>query len=224
MRIILKPSGLACIVGAILVPTGLLILRKPVEFKDAGAKVKAATPGSVQSQPAAQPVLAESSGKTPLTPGILLAPDIVSDEWQPLIGQAPDGVTHAKASLKVVSASVPGHPFARQIKVTHLGTQPWEMQLAHPLNVALKQGRRIKLSYWARSKDYCPVTAVVEQSAEPYAKVVYKVNALTPKWQKFTEEWVQASDTPDNWAKMDFHLGHKTGEIELTGVIIREEE
>jgi hypothetical protein len=52
--------------------------------------------------------------------------------------------------------------------------------------------------------------------------VIYKEEALTPEWKQYTEEWTQTSNTPANWAKMDFHLGHKVGEVELTGVIIRQ--
>lgn len=220
MRIIIKPIGLALIVVAILVPTGLLLLRKPAPTADTGTKGTQATPSVQAAQPGDA---ARSSRKIALPPGVLLVPDIASDEWQTLVGKTPEGSTLAQVEHRIVSATVPGHPHARQVTVLHLGTQPWDIQIAHPLDVALKKGKRIRLTYWARSKDSCPITAVVEQNADPYTKVVYRVQKLTPKWQKFTEEWVQPSDTPDNWAKMDFHLAHKVGEIELTGVIIRQE-
>lgn len=219
MRIILKPAGLMFIIGGIL----LLLVVAVWKNRDAAEPALRAKAGSsaASTSPSRTPDSAPSV-KVPLPPGVLLMPDIASNEWLKLITPPAPGGKAVEAAVTVVDADVPGHPYARRIDVIVVNEKPWDIQIARPLSVSLKKGNRIRLTFWGRSKDSCPVTAVVEQHGAPYAKVVYKVENLTPEWKQYTEEWTQPSDTPENWAKMDFHLGHKVGSIELTGVIIRQ--
>lgn len=148
-------------------------------------------------------------------------PDIASNEWLQMITPPTAGEKGVESDITVVDASVPGHPRARHIDILAVNGKPWHIQIARPLSVPLKKGDRIRLTFWARSKNSCPVSAVVEQNAAPYTKVIFQTEMLTPEWKQYTEEWTQVTNTPENWAKMDFQLGHKVGEIELTGVIIR---
>ncbi|MBC8137092.1 MAG: carbohydrate binding domain-containing protein [Fibrella sp.] len=182
---------------------------------------------SSSANPAATTPQSQPSAPTPpvkvaFPPGVLLMPDIASNEWLTMITPAAKGSKGVDAVISVVDASVPGHPRARRIDTRSVNGKAWDIQIARPLSVSLKKGKRIRLTFWGRSKDSCSVSSVVEQNADPYTKIAYKTIHLTPDWKQYTEEWTQPLDTPENWAKMDFHLGHKVGEIELTGVIIRQ--
>jgi hypothetical protein len=205
MRVILKPAGLICLVGAFAVLATVALWKKDAAAPTVGA------PGAAASSSPSAPSTAPGR---PLPAGVLLTPDIASDNWKPLI-------TTGKSSSSVVDATVPGHPRARRIVVEEAGANPWDVQFAHPLDAPFRKGDRLRLTYWARSKDSCPMTTAVEQSAEPYDKIVYKQEQLTPEWKQYTEEWEQQSDTPPGWAKVDFQVGAKAGEIEITGVILR---
>lgn len=220
MRIILKPVGVLFILGGFLLLIFVAFGRNRVQTGSVppsqGLDVGMAR-GVASKAPAVTP-----SVKVALPPGVLLMPDIASPEWQWLITPATNGAPGAVADHSVVDAPVPGHSRARRINISAISANPWEIQLARPLSVPLTKGKRIRLTFWGRSENSCPVTAVVEQNTAPYTKVIYKEEVLTPEWKQYTEEWTQASDTPANWAKMDFHLGHKVGEVELTGVIIRQ--
>ena len=76
----------------------------------------------------------------------------------------------------------------------------------------------MRLTYWARSKDRCTIAAVVEQASDPYTKVATRTATLTPEWKQYSEEWEQTADTEPGWAHIDFQVGHKLGELEITGV------
>lgn len=205
MRIVLKPAGLLFFLASFLLLIVVAVWRGRTP-----PPVAANSPARVaQNAPAAPSVQAS------LPPDVLLMPDITSSGWQDLVA-AP-----AEATISVVDASVPGHPHARQINVRSITSNAWDVQIARPLSVPLKKGKRIRLTFWGRSKNSCPVTAVVEQNAEPFTKIIFHTQNMTPEWKQYTEEWTQGSDTPANWAKMDFHVAHKVGEVELTGVIIR---
>jgi Carbohydrate binding domain len=143
----------------------------------------------------------------------ILEPDITGNQWNELI-------TKGKLTHKVVPATVEKHPFARQISVVTVGENAWDLQLAHPLDVAFKKGNRLRLTYWGRSKESCQILAVVEEAKAPYTKVVSRTTSLTPEWKEYTEEWMQEADTPSGWAKVNFQVGTKVGTIELTGVAI----
>jgi hypothetical protein len=108
-------------------------------------------------------------------------PDIASPEWKWLITPATNGAKGASADHTVVDATVPGHPHARRIRIATVSDKAWETQLARPLSVPLTKGKRIRLTFWGRSKDSCAITAVVEQNGAPYTKVIYKEEALTPR-------------------------------------------
>jgi len=213
MKVILKPIGLICIIGAFGLLTAVAFFRN----NNSNTALPVVTTGNNMSVNKSVPpaTRAATTTATSLPPGVLLMPDIASDEWQNLIG-------NGKSDSAIVDSTVAYHPHARRLTTTAAGTHPWDLQLAHPLNVALKGGKKIRLTFWARSKDSCPLTAVVEQNAEPYTRVVSQDVQLTPNWQQYTAEWVQTADTTDKWAKMDFQYGQKIGEIELTGVTIHE--
>ncbi|MBC7808502.1 MAG: carbohydrate binding domain-containing protein [Akkermansiaceae bacterium] len=224
MRIVLKPAGLMFILGGFLLLIVALVWRdrspSVPPSRQMAAAASLATSPTATVPPSQSPVSAPV--KTALPPGVLLMPDITSNEWLTLLTPATTGNKGADAILSTVNASVPGHPWARHISIRSVSDKAWEVQIARPLSVPLRKGKRIRLTFWGRSKDSCPVSAVVEQNADPYTKVVYHVQNLTPEWKQYTEEWTQPLDAPANWAKMDFHLGHKVGEVELTGVIIRQ--
>lgn len=224
MRVIIKPAGLVCILGAFGVLTAAALWKyntagQPGEPAKALARptpppAAAVAASAAAASAAATSTSAPAAAPVKMPPGVLLMPDIASANWKPLI-------TKGEVESDIVSASVPGHPRARRIRVTELGENHWDLQLAHPLDAPFRKGTRMRLTYWARSKDSCPVGTTVEQYAAPYDKVVFKEEKLTPEWKQYAEEWEQQADTPPGWAKVDFQVGYKAGEIEITGVILR---
>ena len=141
----------------------------------------------------------------------ILEPDVTGPNWRAL-------TTKGKSEMTVVPCTIKGHPFARQIEIAELGANPWDLQLAHPLDVAFKKGSHVRLTYWGRSAEGCTIAAVVEQATEPYTKVASRNVKLTPEWKQYSEEWLQTADTESGWAHIDFQVGYQKGTIELTGV------
>ena len=222
MRVILKPAGLFFIIAAFALLAALAVgrNRKPAPPMTATTAAPVTSPAPTNAAAvkaaadAARATPAPAASRAPLPPGVLLMPDIAADDWKSLTAQG-------KSSVKIVPADVPGHPHARRITIDAIGDQHWDIQVAHTLDAPFKKGQKIRLTFWGRSKDSCPIAATVEQSDPPYDKIVYREVKLTPEWKQFSEEWVQQTDTPSGWAKVDFQVGYKVGEIELTGVIIR---
>ncbi|GEM_PF-3157426 len=228
--VILKPAGLLVILGAFCVLTVIAFWRYKPGDNGAGAAPGASAAAAAAARTAAASATAPPppSGSTaspfavspsaaPRPAGVLLAPDIASEAWKLLVSNPPT----ENMTTSVVDASVPGHPRARRFTITAVGENFWGLQVAHTLDAPFQKGKRYRLTYWARSKDSCPMLTVVEQSEEPYAKIVTKEERLTPEWKQYSEEWVQESDTPPGWAKVDFQVGYKVGQIEVTGVILR---
>jgi hypothetical protein len=225
MNVILKPAGLLVVLGAFGVMGYLAISRKAKpEVVVIPESVPLASPAA-GATPKAAPQASEGGGKElsdrPQTKinwrgaKHILEPDITGPNWHQLI-------TKGKLESSVVASSVPGHKFAKQLRISELGVNPWDLQLAHPLDVAFKKGSHVRLTYWGRSKDSCTVAAVVEEANEPYTKIASRNMTLTPEWKQYSEEWDPKADTEPGWAHIDFQVGYKLGEIELTGVILEE--
>jgi Carbohydrate binding domain len=233
MRIILKPAGLAVALLLLAAVATFVFLRSRPSQPDASLATPEptiSTPEPIAATPAPDALSVTNpadtitppadASPTPSLPPVdwtnskrILEPNITGNNWKELI-------TTGSLTHKVVPATVENHPFARQITVGEMGKNAWDLQLAHPLDVAFKKGSRLRLTYWGRSKESCPVLAVIEQAKAPYAKVVSRSTNLTPEWKEYNEEWIQETDTPSGWAEVDFQVGAKVGVVELTGVAI----
>lgn len=221
MRVILKPAGLFCLVGAFGVLTAVAVQRVKPSTRVVAVPLPA--PGSASSDAGSPAAAASPSARaTPAPvwgkPKHVLEPDIASQNWRLLISGG------AEAKVDVVPASVPGHPFARRVSASKVTSQHWDVQIAHPLEKAFRKGQHLRLTFWARSPQSSPVAAVVEQASAPYTKLNFKKYELSPEWRQFTEEWDQPDDTPPSWAEVDFQAAYQPGVIEVTGVEIFEME
>lgn len=216
MKVILKPAGVLVVLAAFGALAVLAITKKA---KQPEAMSRPPTPARSEAVPkfsktggSSQELSTRSLAKVNWARAKrILEPDITGPNWHSLI-------TKGKVENAVVPAMIAGHPFARHITITELGVNPWDLQIAHPLEVAFKKKSHVRLTYWGRSKDGCNIAAVVEQASEPYAKVASRVAKLTPEWKQYSEEWEQTADTEPGWAHIDFQVGYQIGEIELTGV------
>jgi len=215
MKVILKPAGLMVVLASF----GLLaFIALPKKTPEAGNS-SAPSPGSAPvvtsgGAPAAKLATAAPTSKVNWSKAKrILEPDITGNNWRQLAGKG-------HMELSVVPAGVPGHAFARRLVVSEAGANPWDLQIAHPLDVAFTKGQRVRLSFWARSTSKSPLMAVVEQAAEPYTKITTRSVSLTPQWQQFSEEWQQIENTAPGWAHLDFQVGSQKGELEITGVVL----
>ncbi|WP_395088144.1 carbohydrate binding domain-containing protein [Armatimonas sp.] len=216
MNVILKPAGIL-VVLATFGALAFLAMPKKTKLPEATSQPLA----SGRSEVAPMPSKTGGSSNALSTRSLakvnwarakrILEPDITGSNWHSLI-------TKGKVDNTVVPATITGHPFARHITISELGANPWDLQIAHPLEVAFKKKSHVRLTYWGRSKDGCSLAAVVEQASEPYTKVASRVAKLTPTWKQYSEEWEQTADTEPGWAHIDFQVGYQIGEIELTGV------
>lgn len=221
MKIILKPAGVAVVLLAFGVLAFVAVPRKTAPQKNAVAPIASrtnATPTDAESlRTSGGPELSVRSSATVdwKKSTRILEPNITGTTWRQLVGAG-------NMTTRVVPSSVVGHAFARQLSIQTLGKNSWDLQIAHPLQVAFKKGSHVRLTYWARSKDGCKVAAVVEQATEPYTKIATRIAELTPEWKQYAEEWEPTADTEPGWAHINFQVGYKTGALELTGVQLDE--
>jgi Carbohydrate binding domain len=214
MNVILKPAGVVVVLATFGV-LAFVALPKKKERESVAPPPRA--PVSVTS-PAASgdgsniELSTRSSAKIDWKKAKqILQPDITGSNWRMLVGKG-------KMENTVVPSSIAGHSFARRLVVKELGANAWDLQIAHPLEVAFKKGSHVRLTYWGRSKDRCSLAAVVEQAQEPYTKITSRNVTLSPEWKQYAEEWQQTADTEPGWAHINFQVGYKSGELELTGV------
>lgn len=217
MKLVIKPAGILLLCISLGVLVFLAVRNRGLEGTTGAAPPPAGKPAAVAG---AAPATGSTSA-TPLPPvdwkkaRHILEPDIASQNWRMLLTSG-----GAEAEQNVVEASVKGHPFARRVTIKKTGPNPWDIQIAHPLSTTFKKGQRLRLTYFARSPESCPITAVVEQAQKPYEKLAYREAQLTPEWVQYNEEWEQNQDTPSDWAHIDFQVGKKPGKVEITGVVI----
>ena len=113
-------------------------------------------------------------------------------------------------------------PDARRFVVTLPSTTgSWDIQCYQSLQRPLKRGSHIRLTFWARSPQHCPLAAVIEQVNEPHARYMAKDFVLSPQWQQYVVDAVQNADVPSDLAKLDLQLAQKAGTIDIAGVSLR---
>jgi len=195
VRIILKPAGAVTILLAFFLITAVAVRRQT-----AGA----------ETLPSRETVPAAAVG------GNLLADSNINSTAWGMIKTA--GEAHAEA--------VPGPnadlPDARRFIVTLASrTGSWDIQCYQPLQQPLKRGSHVRLTFWARSPQHCPLTAVIEQVNEPYNRYMAKDFILSPQWQQYVADAVQNADVPSDLAKLDLQLAQKEGTIDIAGVSLR---
>jgi Carbohydrate binding domain len=214
MKVILKPAGVLVVFGAFGV-LAFVALPKKVTLPEPAvppAASKESTTTSASASGGGAELSTRSSRKVDWSKAKkILKPDITGTNWHMLVGKG-------KMENTVVPSSISGHQFARHLTIGTLGSNPWDLQIAHPLEVAFKKGTHVRLTYWGRSKDGCTLAAVVEQAGDPYTKITSRTAKLSPEWKQYSEEWEQTADTEPGWAHINFQVGYQTGELELTGV------
>ena len=94
---------------------------------------------------------------------------------------------------------------------------PWNVQYAMTLPTATREGQKAELHFFGRSKTGTPIQAVCEKAGEPYTKALYEKVELNGKWKEVVLPFSLPA-YPAGGARVAFHLGLATGEVELTGV------
>ncbi|MBB6052573.1 carbohydrate binding domain-containing protein [Armatimonas rosea] len=214
MKVILKPAGVLVVFGAFGVLAFVALPKKvtPPEVAPSSAPSNESPVASASAAGGGPELSTRSSGKVNWSKAKqILKPDITGPNWRMLVGKG-------KMENTVVPSSIAGHQFARRLTIGTLGSNSWDLQIAHPLEVAFKKGTHVRLTYWGRSKDSCTLAAVVEQAGDPYTKITSRTAKLTPEWKQYSEEWEQTADTEPGWAHINFQVGYQVGELELTGV------
>ncbi len=209
MNVILKPAGVAAVLVAVGVLAFIAIPKKaptPTEMvfvpesRVAGGGKRLSHKPKIVNWKNAKPIIKQ---------------DITEPNWT-------SDTAKGKLESKVVPSSVPEHPFARQLVISERGANPWDLRIVHPIEVALTKGRQLRLTYWGRSQEGCSLGVVVEQSSEPWTKMVERVVKLTPEWTQYTQTWEPLTDREPGWGNINFRLSYQLGEIELTGVVLEE--
>lgn len=127
----------------------------------------------------------------------------------------------APQQRRLAVVKVNAGPYRRALRFV-VARQPddndWEVCLTQPVDASLDDGAPLVLKAWMRSPERCPVRAYVEMTAKPWAKSPNTVLTLTPEWQEYEFRGPSVLSFEPGECRVGFHLAHKIGTIELTGI------
>lgn len=201
MNVILKPGGLMLLLIAFATVSTAAILT----YKRQNATL---APIIISNGNIARPGLAAS------TDGSVPPPDdeeLAADNWR-MIGQP--------SQFAVAWKKGPNdqYPTAKEYTIkTKPKGGPWDIQTYQPIEDALPAGAQIQVRFWARSKDNGAITAVIEQQAAPYNRLIAKEISLSPQWRSFSVETRTTRALPSGWAKVGLQLATRPSVIEIAG-------
>jgi GH35 family endo-1,4-beta-xylanase len=152
----------------------------------------------------------------PAPPAATLPDLVVNGEFQSGLDnwQLTDDATCAS---KIVDITLDGKP----AKALHLtlkptaGADPWQITLSQDFDGALPAGHRLRLSYRVRGGQ---VNGYVEESKDPWTKLVSAPAEAKTEWQTVSAEAVMAKTYDVGTAHLTFHLGFAPAVVELADI------
>jgi hypothetical protein len=189
MRVILKPGGVCVLVGLCIICVGL----GAKKFRDAA------------STPRASAAVDWTGAKQ------VLALNITASDWRDL-------QMKGKFTTATVPSTLNTFITVRKIAITEIGEKSWDLQLSHPLNLALHTGSQMRLTFWARSKSANMILASIEKTSESHENIAFASFPLTSEWKQYSVPWKPLTETKPDEVQLVFHLSHQVGELEITGV------
>lgn len=93
------------------------------------------------------------------------------------------------------------------------------IMISRDLPVAVAEGSRLRLHFWARSATRNPIRAVIEKAGPPYTAAVNISPTLTPEWRQYTGTGV-APGWPAGGCGVRLQMGHQPGVVEFAGVTV----
>jgi GH35 family endo-1,4-beta-xylanase len=126
------------------------------------------------------------------------------------------GLDPASADAKVVTTTEPKVPRALQVTLRAKSDVPtWGVAVTQRVNVDLKRGEPVILSFWGRSETQNKVSAFLQQGQSPYTDSFREQVTLTPQWHQYAVEGVIANDYGKGETQAGLHLNFGPGTIQL---------
>ncbi len=126
----------------------------------------------------------------------------------------------AAPTLSIVREKTPQNAqFVRASVAVAPDDKPWNVRLAaFKSALAVAKGSLIGVKFWARSQTVPRLTAVFQQSVDPYDKTMSAPASLTANWQQYTFYGVTKTDFAAGASNFEFHLGFGKGDVDIAGV------
>jgi GH35 family endo-1,4-beta-xylanase len=132
-----------------------------------------------------------------------------------------------QAEAHIVSVHGPGFDRAWRIQVLQQPTDEFQLQLVSPVAGKLNRGDTILLTVWARVPSNSGldhpgcIGLVLEQSADPFDKVLNRRFDLGPDWQRLDVAAKVTQDFSRSGAHVALRLGYFPQTLEVGGVELR---
>ncbi|MBI2299763.1 MAG: carbohydrate binding domain-containing protein, partial [Armatimonadetes bacterium] len=122
-------------------------------------------------------------------------------------------------AASVVPADAGGFKQALHLEChTKPGANPWALQVTHRFATAVKQGDRLRLSYWLRSPQACKVGVTCQINRAPWTNFASRTLTLAPAWTQYGMSATFPADFAAGELMVDFHVGQAEGVVEIAGV------
>ncbi len=163
-------------------------------------------------------------------PPVVAAPPLPPNQL--LLESTPDlfrltGQASSDANARIVSDQGPGFDRAWRIEVRKQPQDEFQLQLVSPVAGQLHRGDTVLLSVWARVPDnsnpdhHGCIGLVLEQSADPYDKVLNRRFDLGSDWQRLDAAAKITQDFGRIGAQVALRLGYFPQTLEVGGVELR---
>lgn len=197
MRVVIKPAGLLILIVVIAVLASLAFFGLP------------RTPTAAVARTASPAKNANSAAGSDLLRG---------ERWNLAVTVA------EAAELKEHTGAVPGvgEPVTiHTIRLKKTVPNPWGISLHLPTPAAIVKGEKLKLTFRARSEDAAPFTANFEQNSAPHPKSGTLNVSTTREWNLYTMDFVSTDKYAPEASQTTFHVGMKTGTLEIADIRLR---
>jgi len=153
------------------------------------------------------------------TPSAVSAPAPTSALFLPPDGWNAYGSEGGEATRKPATPGDPRVPTqgAIHLDITKVGTNPWSVGMVNSITSPLQEGEPLLLHFWARADQAHPVRTALQLAAEPYTEAWGTELTFDTTWKEYAFAF-PAKAFAASKANVVFHLGTKTGWVELSGI------
>lgn len=122
---------------------------------------------------------------------------------------------------KIVDAKGPPGDKAYQVRVKSSQPNPWDIQIALPLDAAVKSGDKVVMHFWARTEkpvkdsDTAQFSAMIQRNAAPYDTVFNQTVTPGAEWKIHTLQGIAQADFSADEIQVAFQLGNAAQTVEF---------
>jgi len=147
------------------------------------------------------------------------ASNLISDDAWQLVSA---GGAEARMERVAVKDGPDGNSSVIRVTISKTVDPFYSVMLSQSVKPPLAKGRRVRLSFWARSSTGNRVHTVLERNGPPFVPYASVTPTLTSQWRRYVATAVMPVSCAPDGAGVRLQMGYKEGVVEITGVALQD--